>query len=119
MINLFPISINVFAAKTDNQNVKKEESMILNLEHAEFEKGYAPVAYFHNESDRHQISEKGRTGHLSIYVCIHIIYPQTNNTCYISYFSVPKLGNVFRTLTVFSSSQEILTAKLIKSTARI
>ena len=65
-INLFPISINVFAAKTDNLHFKKEESIILNLEHVEFEKGYAPVAYFHNESDKHQISEKGRTGHLSI-----------------------------------------------------
>ena len=72
-INLFPISINVFAAKTDNLHFKKEESIILNLEHVEFEKGYAPVAYFHNESDKHQISEKGRTGHLSIYGCIHNI----------------------------------------------
>ena len=47
------------------------------------------------------------------------MYTKTNDICYISYFSVLKLGNVFRTLTMFISRQEILTVKPIKSTARI
>jgi len=65
IINLSQIPINVVVAKTDNQDLK-DGNTILDLENPESEKAYAPVAYFHNEGHGHEISEKGKTGHISI-----------------------------------------------------
>ena len=84
IINVSSIPIDVFVANTDNQD-SKQYNIILDLEHAEFEKVYAPVAYFHNESDGYEISEKGRTRHISIYGC-NFLCPKINNTLYVRHF---------------------------------
>ena len=84
IINLSSIPIDVVVANIDNQDSKKY-NIILDLGHAEFEKVYAPVAYFHNESDGYEISEKGRTRHISIYGC-NFICPKINNTLYVRRF---------------------------------
>ena len=81
LVHLSQIPINVVVAKTDNQDLK-EGSIILDLENPESEKVYAPVAYFHNESDGYEISGKGRTGHLCIYKHFHIT--KINNSLYAS-----------------------------------
>ena len=65
IINLSQIPIDVAVAKTDNQDLK-EGNIILHLEDPASAKAYTPVAYFHNEGHGHEISEKGKTGHISI-----------------------------------------------------
>ena len=65
IINLSQIPINIVVAKNDNQDLK-EGNIILDLDNPESEKAYALMAYFHNEGHGHEISEKGKTGHISI-----------------------------------------------------